>query len=308
MLDSAASYDIPEHAQASNLDELLGWIEKLCKPSRRAGGFPAAPIFRGHASPCWSLQSSLERIGIERCGLEAYIRAASVALRSCGRTPDLQAADEQAEFRALSVLKEDLIHPFMSLPLLESLVWLRHIGVPSPLLDWTYDPLVACSFALGEASQPKGEGFTIWCCVSASIPILSEGSPMICFPGPHVEETSGRHIAQRATFTIAVEDGNPDGDLQKNRHPTLIQHSLGALPGHTLHRIDCKFGRQDLGRYVSHRGITHSRLMAPTGSTAAGELAEQASEVDGKVLDSLRRNPGLFVPPSSPPQGSVDQG
>jgi hypothetical protein len=80
------------------------------------------------------------------------------------------------------------------------LVYLRHHGYPSPLLDWTTSPYIAAYFAMCE--PPQEEDVAIYAYVEYVKSIKSIENPLITVKGPYVS-TDKRHFAQKAWYTMA---------------------------------------------------------------------------------------------------------
>lgn len=95
------------------------------------------------------------------------------------------------------------------LPLIEYLVFLRHHGYPSPLLDWSYSPYIALYFAMRnskERVENTDEMPAVYCFIKSSSGI-SGGDMMISqvFHLDPIIKTTTRHYNQQAVYTICAK-------------------------------------------------------------------------------------------------------
>jgi hypothetical protein len=122
---SAAGMDEIETIEVRSLGELVDRVTPA-EPDPVTGRRRDSGVYRGSGDACWSLLTSLDRLGgvhppHTKCGLEEHI------LRNFVRysRPHFPAPRDEWEL----------------------LVAAQHHGLPTRLLDWTYSPLVAAHFA-----------------------------------------------------------------------------------------------------------------------------------------------------------------
>ena len=197
-------------------------------------------LFRGQDDATWPLTTTLERAGEENMCLTAYyeaIRRASSEIETHTEIDyglpsynkmDLSLRDCGAGPRAL-----------LDMPVYRYMLYLRHHGFPSPLLDWTRSPYVAAYFAFyrvprkpssatfkcpvcGQKSTAKLDATV--CCGKCAIPMgknerkvsiyvfsetpedfkeEKENQSRIIRCGPFVR-THRRHFLQQSEYSICV--------------------------------------------------------------------------------------------------------
>lgn len=190
---------------------------------RKAGLFLPRVLFRGHADASWYLDTTLERYPVEIPTLTEYYEAAYLA------SHEIESTSEHAwslppphEFAEVVSRTGDL--GLVNLPGYEYLVYLRHHGFPSPLLDWTRSPYVAAFFAFSSA-QPQSKRVAIFAYLgSTGVRVGSVGSAAVHPQGPYVR-THRRHYLQQAEYTICASLSN--SQWRFHRHET----AMGGIEG-----------------------------------------------------------------------------
>lgn len=162
--------------------------------------YVSSPLFRGHADDSWSLSTTLERFSPRPYLMNEYhrlLRAVQPAvLTFSSNVPTLSEWNQK---------KADIPAPP---PGYEFMIYLRHHGFPSPLLDWTRSPYVAALFAFQNARRAEG---------NVAIFIFREyvsggkgglvSAPTIVGCGPYVAAHRRHHIQQCEYTFCKKQDG-----------------------------------------------------------------------------------------------------
>jgi len=91
-----------------------------------------------------------------------------------------------------------------SFPAYDYTVYLRHLGFPSPLLDWTRSLYVAAYFAFRHAMdlEEKVSIYVFWEFTGRG-KVWSTATPFLCSLGPYVRSHQ-RHFYQQSEYTICA--------------------------------------------------------------------------------------------------------
>lgn len=190
------------------------WQE--CK-TRKVYNQWATPRFRGHADADWKLETTLERFTKKTSwAQEQYfktirdIRPAVVSIAE--RNWDIPEKFEGGRPYPLGY---------------EFMVYLRHHGFPSPLLDWTRSPYVAAFFAFRSQEKRKSDEVAIYFYIEhfKSQECFDGTSPTIYGLGPYAV-THKRHYSQQCEYSICQRR------VDSSRYE-YSSHEIAALAGNT---------------------------------------------------------------------------
>jgi len=159
-------------------------------------------LFRGQSKAKWSLDTTLERKTNEEFHLYSYMLKAT---RGASEIESFTGTNwNVVSYSNLENEINDNQSSFdVPLPSYDFLVYLRHHGFPSPLLDWTESPFIAAYFAF---LTQTNENPAVYCYIPSPNGGRggTGGDPQITVNGPFVR-THKRHFAQKAWYTIATQ-------------------------------------------------------------------------------------------------------
>jgi hypothetical protein len=212
-----------------DFEKQLGELRTKCENWPSVGA-RSPLLFRGQENANWRLETTLERSWPERMSFhEFYVLinrvAPAVESHTDADTPEFD-REVLRTFAAVDPFDENNLHfvvdNVLSGPLLSYMVYLRHHGFPSPLLDWSRSPYVAAFFAFRNSENQEGH---------RSIYVYWErpegakggavGEPTIHVFEPYVR-CHPRHFRQQSAYTICYASD----DVRKLWHFDSHQHVL----------------------------------------------------------------------------------
>ena len=177
-------------------------------------------LFRGQASYGWLLDTTLERAQPQFSELSEYYRTIA-AVKTQVETFTASRWDE-IDYQAVAkhLQSYDALR-FGRLPSYDYLVYLRHQGFPSPLLDWSRSLYVAAFFAV---QAPKSERVAIFGYQehTGHGKFDSSDSSRIFAFGPNVR-THPRHFLQQGEYTLCCQF--LEGTWHFKSHATVFDKS-----------------------------------------------------------------------------------
>ncbi len=158
-------------------------------------------LFRGQGSEKWKLETTYDRKKPKQRWLEDYYRTVVAAQSMADSLMHSEFTTIDPEKISNALKTKDQFFP-TPLPHYDLLVYLRHHGFPSPLLDWSRSFYVAAYFAF---EQPQSENVALYVYqeFTGHKKTFSHGDPHLVSFGPWVK-THSRHVLQQAQYTMAV--------------------------------------------------------------------------------------------------------
>lgn len=195
-----------------NLVETNSWEDFQQKLSaiqqkEKSQGRKAQFLYRGICDSTWHLKTTLARAGWEDvrisdyyeliCGLKPQVESYTTHSWQIAEPPEMQILLNSFDAWALHKFPTPQIYSYM--------VYLRHHGFPSPLLDWTRSPFIAAFFAFRFSSTPKDGKVSIF--VYSEMPewlhVSGNSDPWVRRIGEHVR-THRRHFLQQSDYTMCA--------------------------------------------------------------------------------------------------------
>ncbi len=170
--------------------------------SEGQGEEPPHLLFRGQADHSWNLETTLDRTRGGQWSFSNYFRFILVAQTQIETFTSHRWEVESWLKLTEWASKYDNLY-LTQFPKYDYLVFLRHHGFPSPLLDWTRSPYIAAFFAF---AQPQAERVAVFV-YQEDIGIGKMGSSdeaLIKSFGPNVRGHS-RHFLQQSEYTIGAK-------------------------------------------------------------------------------------------------------
>ena len=225
----------PQQIDIGHWDDFEDEIRNLSdrgKSEKTRGIARGEILFRALPNSTWGLQTTLERsYPQERSDQSMSFR--KYYWKAEGSKPAIETLTEK-RWRALPRFDElerrlkESAHVSLDRfldpqpAIYEYLIYLRHHGFPSPLLDWTASPYLASFFAFDVVAQ-DADKVCIYGVMRGSNPGFSSGQHLF-FVGPYVQ-SDPRHFAQQSRYSMCVK--KLSGDYVFIPHHEALPQALG---------------------------------------------------------------------------------
>lgn len=186
------------------MDRVHTWQEfKDEVASLRSVAMPEPVLFRGQASTDWQLATTLERFTSSKSIGRYYqfilrIRPEIETSTGLSWEQGLNRVQIEKQLKDYEPFDGDI----RNMPHYAYMVYLRHHGFPSPLLDWSRSPFVAAYFAFREPAAPYVKIFA-YREMTHAFKVLSSDEAQINSFGPYIRGPK-RHFAQQSQYTMCT--------------------------------------------------------------------------------------------------------
>lgn len=191
---------IDKHKKIVHLDNWQDFAPEVAKRYKQTPALPHKPLlFRGQSDASWKLLTTLERDPTASLTVADHYRKIEADKKrietKTGRSWEKSDSHKLDQFG----FRSD------PLPDFEYMVYRRHEGHPSPLLDWTTCPDTAAFFAFSDESSPATH-VSIYVYQDESMPreMTALNYPHFTQRGPYILRCHDRHVNQRAVHTTCT--------------------------------------------------------------------------------------------------------
>ena len=190
------------NVELESLDDLINSVtelrQKIKDSKRHEHQVLPKPLFRGQSNSNWELDTTLERYTDKVYLVNYYDTTLSIIYPAVASF-----TDKEWPMNHEQQSSDRFSHP----PNYEFMVYARHHGFPSPLLDWSQSLYVALFFAFQNAKPDENVAIFVYIETMGGGKVGWVGSPQINKLNSYIK-THQRHFSQQGQYTVAVKQEN----------------------------------------------------------------------------------------------------
>lgn len=195
------------------------------RDERNAEGFShCSPLlFRGHSDSSWNLETTLERFTKKTTSFDQYYRLISLIIGQIETFSDRKFDGLLSYQSYLEWLEKTDIFPSSEFYGYEYMLYLRHHGFPSPLLDWSHSPYIAAYFAFSDIHS-SADYVSIFAFLehAGKGKVWSKQKPHIFSLGSYTRGHK-RHFSQQSEYTVCCLN---DGEWKYAQHKVVFEEGM----------------------------------------------------------------------------------
>lgn len=230
-----------KEVRCNTWDEFEGHIKKdykLLEIAKKSDLelYPSDILYRGHRSASWKLETTLQRFTnatscIEKEFTEANYHHVMRILEQyiCSLTSNRFMVGEHVD-------RPTRLGPPTSY---ELMIYLRHHGFPSPLMDWSKSPYVAAYFAFEAAQNGQDVAIFAFQEYGTTGKLSTPNEPTIEVYGPTVT-THARHYLQQCQYTVCYKCHQSD-KIYCSHEEATFQTDQDILTKYTMPSSERKY-------------------------------------------------------------------
>lgn len=174
-------------------------LKRQVRAAWQADDYVATLLFRGQGNSRWNLDTTLDRYTRANVSLQEYFDKLAVIKH---RVETFTERTWEFDREEATIWARTL--PNGVIPGYELMVFLRHHGFPSPLLDWSESPQVAAFFAFREPPKDATHvSIYMYCETVDGAKMYESDTPSIHIFGPNIK-SHPRHFLQQSNYTICT--------------------------------------------------------------------------------------------------------